>query len=333
MPSFLVTRKMSPELAARVQASVEGRRAAPGATLAPRSISVLRLTLLAVIACALVGYFVARRRADDQLERDRAALLERVRRFSRALSLAEKNTALRVVPWLIREADAYEGDFVAPELRSPGALGKELARPAVFVRGPLASFRGSDSIRERAAASSKDAFVLCLIDPPASKTEKLVRARARRSYAAGPMQKTAHIERLYDAFAGLPFFTPDWEARVRAADRLQLDRLQSNFQRAPLAGAQRAARARRLLFVIDEPSPANVPAELDGERPHHVRIGLLDLATGKALLRLRRYVDPSWLSEATRAEYASAVDSCVLALDVHAAVSGAERAALGASSG
>ncbi|HEY6560627.1 MAG TPA: hypothetical protein VI072_25280 [Polyangiaceae bacterium] len=333
MPSFLVTRKMSPELAARVQASVEGRRAAPGATLAPRSISLLRLMLLAVIGCALVGYFVARRRADDQLERDRAALLERVRRFSRALSPAEKNTALRVVPWLTREAGPYEGDFVAPELQRPGALGKELGRPAVFVRGPLASFRGPESIRERAAASSKDAFVLCLLDPPASKTEKLVRFKARRSYAAGAMQKTGHVERLYDAFAGLPFFAPEWESRVLAADRFQLDKLQGNFQRAPLEGAKRAARAQRLLFAIDEPSATHVPAELDGERPHHVRIGLLDLVTGKALLRLRRHVDPSWVSEATRAEYASAMDSCTLALDVHAAVSGGPSAVLGASSG
>jgi hypothetical protein len=333
MPSFLVTRKMSPELAARVQASVEGRRAAPGATLAPRSLSVLRLTLLAVIGCALIAYFVARRRADDQLERDRAALLERVRRFSRALSPSEKNTAARVVPWLTREAGTYEGDYVAPELQSAGALAKELARPAVFVRGPLASFRGPESIRERAAASSKDAFVLCLVDPPASKTEKLVRVKARRSYAAGAMQRTAHIERLYDAFAGLPFLTPEWESRVRGADRLQLDKLQRNFERAPLEGAKRAARAQRLLLVVDEPSASHVPAELDGERPHHVRIGLFDLASGKALLRLRRHVDPSWVSEATRAEYASAVDSCTLALDVHAAVSGAQSAALGASSG
>jgi hypothetical protein len=37
------------------------------------------------------------------------------------------------------------------------------------------------------------------------------------------------------------------------------------------------------------------------------------------LLRLRRRVDPGWISPAVRAEYASGIDSCVLALDVHAA--------------
>ncbi|HMJ12638.1 MAG TPA: hypothetical protein VK524_14545 [Polyangiaceae bacterium] len=333
MPSFLVTRRMSPELAARVQASVEGRRAAPGRALAPRSISVLRLTVFAVMVCALVGFFVVRERADQQLERDRAALLERVRRYSRALSPTEKSTAARVVPWLTRAAGSYEGDFVAPELQSPGALTIELARAAVYVRGPLASFNGFDSIRDRAAASSKDAFVLCLVDPPASRTEKLVRAKARGSYAAASMRRTAHVQRLYDAFAGLPFFALEWQARVLAADRLQLEKLQRNFEMAPLEGAKHAAKAQRLLFVIDEPASNQVPAELDGERPHHVRVGLVDLATGKPLLSLRRSVDPSWVSEATRAQYASAVDSCTLALDVHAAVLSARSAALGASSG
>lgn len=333
MPSFLVTRRMSPELAARVQASVEGRRAVPGATLGPRAISLFRLAILAVIACALVALFLARRHADQELERERALLLERVRRYSRDLSPEERSITLRVVPWLVGAAGPHERDFVAPELQAPGALEKELARPAVYVRGPLVSFRGADSIRERAAASSKDAFVLCLVDPPASKTEKLVRAKARGSYAAAHMRRTAHVARLYDAFAGLPFSAPEWAAQVRAADRPQLDKLRRNFERAPLEGAKRAAKAQRLLFVIDEPAVSTVPAELDGERPHPVRVGVLDVATGKPLLSLRRHVDPSWVSEATRAEYASAIDSCTLALDVHAAVRADPSAALGASGG
>jgi hypothetical protein len=332
MPSFLVTRKMSPELAARVQASVEGRRAAPGATLAPRSISLLRLTLVAVIVGALATWFAARRQADAQLEADRARLLERVRRHARTLSPTEKHTPFRIVPWPTRAAGTYEGDFVAAGLQRPGALAKELARPAVYVRGPLSSFHGLDSIRDRAPASSNDAFVLCLIDPPSAKTEKLVRAKARSSYAAAHMRATAHVQRLYDAFAGLPFLGPQWESRVVSADRRELDKLQRNFELAPIEGAKRVAKAERLWFVIDEAPLPRVPAELDGERPHDVRVGLLDLATGKPLLRLRRHVDPSWVSEATRAEHASSVDSCTLALDVHAAVASAQTASLGASS-
>jgi hypothetical protein len=331
MASFLVTRKMSPELAARVQASVEGRRAPPGATLAPRSLSLLRLTLFATIVGALAWFVVSRRRAGEELQADRSALLERVRRQSRALSPAEKGMAMRVLPWLARAAGSYEGDFVAPELRAPGAFAKKLGRPSVYLRGPLASFRGVASVRERAAQSSNDAFVLCLLDPPTAKTEKLVRAKARASYANGPqMRQTAHIQRFYDALAGLPFLVSEWEARVLAADRRELDKLQRNFERAPIAGAKRAAKADLFLYALDEPAGTKAPAELDGERPHLVRIGLLDLSTGKALLRLRRHVDPSWVSETTRAEYASAIDSCTLALDVHAAVSTTPGVAVGA---
>ena len=75
-----------------------------------------------------------------------------------------------------------------------------------------------------------------------------------------------------------------------------------------------------MLFAIDEPGEAGVAAELDGERPHQVRIGVVDLAADKVLLRLRRKVDPSWISSNARAEFASGIDSCGLALDVHAAV-------------
>ena len=53
MATLLTTRRMSPELAARVQASVNGRRAAPGARLRPRSVSALRVVAILVIGLAL----------------------------------------------------------------------------------------------------------------------------------------------------------------------------------------------------------------------------------------------------------------------------------------
>jgi hypothetical protein len=55
----------------------------------------------------------------------------------------------------------------------------------------------------------------------------------------------------------------------------------------------------------------------------------VDLRQRKVLLSLRRRVDPSWISVAARAEYASGIDSCALALDVHAAVAGAKAVAAG----
>jgi len=63
------------------------------------------------------------------------------------------------------------------------------------------------------------------------------------------------------------------------------------------------------------------PTEL-GERAHHVRVGLVDLDKEELLLRLRRHVDPSWITPNVRAEYASGIDAGSLAGDVRAAVTG-----------
>jgi hypothetical protein len=66
---------------------------------------------------------------------------------------------------------------------------------------------------------------------------------------------------------------------------------------------------------MDEPDEAG-PADLDGERPHQVRVALIDLRAGKIVLRTRKRVDPNWLAATTRSNFASAVDGCALALDI-----------------
>jgi hypothetical protein len=73
-------------------------------------------------------------------------------------------------------------------------------------------------------------------------------------------------------------------------------------------------------LVVDEPGDAKAAAELDGERPHAVRVIVTDLASDQLQLRFRHDVDPSWLSAGARAEYASGIDSCALALDLRAAL-------------
>jgi predicted RNA binding protein with dsRBD fold (UPF0201 family) len=83
------------------------------------------------------------------------------------------------------------------------------------------------------------------------------------------------------------------------------------------------------LLALDEPGDQGGPTELDGERPHSVRVGLVDLSTKKVLLRMRRHVDPRWLSASARAELASGIDSCELALQVHKAVAGESELAAG----
>ena len=143
------------------------------------------------------------------------------------------------------------------------------------------------------------------------------------AYAGGKRIEapTAHVRRLEEAQLGLPFLTPAWQRDVESTTtRADLERMRVAFERAPIQAAKRAAKAKFLLFAMDEPGVGPGPTELDGERAHPVRVGLVDLSSSKVLLRLRRMVDPSWISAAERAEYSRGLDSCKLALDVHDSV-------------
>jgi hypothetical protein len=339
--TLLVTPKMSPELAARVAASVRGGRAARGARRLSHARGALRMVVLAVIAGSVSLFVLARQSARERFEGDRADLLARIDRQAAALSELEKAAPARIQSWLERCAGQYAGDWVAEELRPPGALGAAFERSTVYVRGPLASFRTSSGLSDAAAASFKDAFPRCLLEPPASRSEKVLLAgargssealhlrpdagapafEARRNVDGGDLVSSSRlgkVERLYPALAALPFLAREWRARVvEASDPRDLDKLRRVFERVPFDAAKRAVSSELLLFAMDEPGDTTGPTELDGERPHHVRIGLVELATSKLLLRLRRRVDPRWLSAPVRAEFASVIDSCALAFDVH----------------
>jgi hypothetical protein len=326
MASFLVTRKMSPELAARVEASVRGQRTRSGSRVPRRTISLFRALALVSSVGLTAWLLLLVHRSHQALAAERATLVARVQRESAALTERQKALVPRVQAWLSDQAGAYAGDSVVDELRGPTRLAAMLTRPAVYIRGPLASFTSPATIAATASASFKDAFVLCLVDPPASRTEKSMLTKARVALAHGPHRAaSAHIERLYDAIRGLPFLAPAWESRVLQAEtRAELAKMRAALEHAPLRAAQRAAKAQLLLFVIDEPGAGPGPTELDGERAHHIRLGLWDLTTEKLLLRLRRHVDPNWISSpVARAEYASGMDACALAYDVRAELAAA----------
>jgi hypothetical protein len=175
-----------------------------------------------------------------------------------------------------------------------------------------------------APSSFKDALLLCLIDPPDARTEKSLKAKARAALSQGKSAASvAHVERLDPLLQALPLLEPAWQKRILMAESAPaLAGYQKLFDVAPIGAAVRAAKARQLLAVLDEPGDPKAPAELDGERAHAVRVTLTDLASGQIRLRYRGSVDPSWLSAAARAEYASGIDGCALALDLRNAVLG-----------
>jgi hypothetical protein len=322
MPTSLTNSRMDPALAARVEASVTGRRTAPGA--APRvrrMISLARLVLVLTAAFAIYSAVTTRQKARTELAQKRLELLEIVQMHAAGVSPTDRGAVTRAEAWLRRLSGAYEGDLVPSELRADGALTAVLARPAIYVRGPIDAFRSPEDIASAAAASAKDALLLCLMHPPAARTERVLLEKVRVAYAGGPSmeEQTANVRRLDEAIVGLPFLQPEWSERVRTVeDAAELARMKRELEHAPIARAKQAAAAKLLVVAIDERGDGKGPTELDGERPHDVRIALVDLAAAKILLRVRKPVDPSWISQAKRPTHASGLDDCALAFDVHA---------------
>jgi hypothetical protein len=262
---------------------------------------------------------LARRRYQQEVGHARALLRETVSAQQASVTTEERTFTARVEPWLIGLGVSYEGDFVANELRPAKALDAALARPSVYVRGPVGAFATSAAIGETASASMRDAFLLCLLDPPAVRAEKIVLSKVRAAYN-GEAKAGEHARRLHEAQAGLRQLLAPWNARIENARELRdLDRIKADLAQVPVAETKRAARAELLIAAMDEADEPG-PADLDGERAHHVRVAVIDLGADRVLLRARKRVDPNWLAASTRSTLASAVDGCTLAFDVRAAV-------------
>jgi hypothetical protein len=325
VPTLLVTRKMSPALAARVQAAVSGRQA-HGRPLK----ALLRLLTLTFVIVSVVGVVRFRQQRAHQLESERAELLSTLEQAGKSLNRGDRELPQRVATAIaLHSTPNYPGDQLPEAPLRDADLTEVLALPTLYVRGPLEALARPDRLSEVAASSSKDAFVLCLLTPPEARTEKALRQKASAAAAQSKstLQTSAHVERLAPLLQALPLLGRDWAERVRSAETSEaLGTLAKLVAAAPLATAVRAAKARQLLLVLDETAAATGPTELDGERAHPVRVVLVDLPGGESRLRFRGKVDPAWLSDQARAAYASGIDSCALALDFRRAVAGGDRA-------
>lgn len=323
MATFLTTRKMSPALAARVEASVRGRPAGQNRA-SPKLVLLLRVLALGTVVTVVVGVVLMVRARGRALDGERAALVAEVRSYSARLGDKDRGMVPRVEAWVLAHAGDYEGDYVAPELRDARALAAAMARPTAYLRGPIESFQSSAGIASAAESSYRDAFVLCLFDPPATRTEKALLRAAAAAFVGGKHLETAsQVERFHSALVAAPFFEPAWEEEVRAADRAALGRLRLAVKRAPLEEALRVLRASLLLTVMDEPKEGDGPTEVDGACRHLVRVAAVDLETEELLFRQRKLVDPAWISSDVRLEYAHGINSCELALELRAALGAA----------
>lgn len=313
---------MSPELRARVMQSIGGRAQPRERRKLPPLMASLRLVSMVVVLGVIALVFQIRAQRQQELDRARAALLLKVRQQASALTVSDRKLPERVNDAVKLHAQAaYVGDSLPQGLRGAGVLAELLALPTVYLRGSREVLSRDGGMAEAAASSWPDAFVLCLLDPPAARTEKELKAKARAAHArGGGMEVSAHVQRLAPVLEVLPLLSRSWQQRIAAAEAPVLHDYQRLYEAAPVQAAVKTTKARQLLLVMDEPGDAKTPAELDGERPHAVRVVLSDLTDGTLQLRFRHDVDPTALSATTRAEYASGVDSCTLALDLRKAL-------------
>jgi hypothetical protein len=323
MPTFLTNPKMSPELAARVESSVTGRRKDPrNRASSARVVSLVRGVTMLVIVAVIAWVLIERQSSARRLQSDRAQLLDTLNKQKASLTERDRGAVTRDEAWLLRSSGAYEGDVVADELRSNG-LTEVLSRPLVYVHGWADAFTNSAGIARATKSSVKDTLLLCLVDPPTARTEAALLGKVRVSYGAGAQleQRTSNVRDLSLANTTLHVLSPAFEQSVVAADDLQqLAKLRTEVERAPIEGGRQALTATVMLIAMDEPGIVVGPSELDGERPHDVRLLVIDLTTDKVLLRTRKHVDPSVWSTASRATYAVGLDECAMAFDVRAAV-------------
>jgi hypothetical protein len=317
MGTFLTNPRMNAALANRVRQSLRRGRSR-GARVDKRWTAAFRVAALAGITLALISLSMLRKREDDRLEHARSTLLATVSQKRAQLSTDDMLTLDRVVTVLLRAPGPYEGDRLANEVRGSDALSAILERPIIYVRGPADAFNDDDALRRAAVLSHPEAFVQCLVNPPRARTEKALFERVRSKSDEGP---ATHMHRLYDLLAGMPLLQPVWKARVKEATKMrELSQLERELGAAKLDETAAAARARLVLFVMDEPGGPGGVTELDGERPHDVRVTLFDLEQRSALLRIRRRVDPSTFSDRARANHASRLDACALSFDIREAV-------------
>jgi hypothetical protein len=316
---------MNPALATRVAASVAGHRNQRSAShAAARWTSWVRFGIIAGVAWLAISIVVSVRRDRAELAHTRATLLAQWQTHSESLAPKDKKFIERVERAIAGLRTTDSSGMVADELPTPGALASTLGRPAVYLRTSLATLDGSPSSIARAAADSgKDTLLLCLIEPPTTLEEKLLLAKARAAMAGGTAQleHTPNVLRLHDAEVGLPMLLDPWRERIQSAkDGRTLQRLERDFRHAPINAAKRAVRSEVLIAVLDEPNDKGSVTELDGEAPHGIRLAIIELDSGRALLRVRRHVDPRWISSHRRPQYARELDGCRFALDVHSAV-------------
>ncbi len=312
MPTFLVSPRMSPALAARVRRSVQGSGTGPLLTRS-RKRALVRAGLVVTLVALAVTLGVSYRNAARTLEAKKGRLLSRI--ASEAAARPPDSTSLlaRASRALVDAATAAASEPVKPTAEM---LARIASRPSLYVRGRTADFTVAQHVAERAADTRKDALLACLLDPPADASlQEKVRAVYRGgAFARPPLER---VRLLHDLVVTSTYLSHDFANRVTAAKQpTRVGELEEIFERAHLERLRESARAELLIYALDEPKLHGTLIEFDGASDHFIRIGVVDLQTAQALVRGRVHAEPRRFQEKSQARYLAGLSDCRAALDL-----------------
>jgi hypothetical protein len=317
--TFLTTPAMHPALRERIERAVSPRRRSrhqAKTTGIPRPFTggagtkVWLLRLFPVLVAAVLGglAFASYRAERRAVADEKSALLHALDERLAQLPRGHEGFVAATDRWIAEAARGTDREDVVA-LKGAAALDGWLRRPAVYVHLSAAAATGdAHAIDEAARASSKDSFLVCLLRPPASPSEKDRLAKVRGVYFGGAKvdDDTANVRRLADAHVGLAAIGPSFAVAARGAEGLSMiTKLRRELDGAPVAEAAKAAAAELFVVVVDEATEA--------------RVLLVDLATKSVLLRVRRSLAEAGASPAATV-HREQLQGCGLAMAVRDAV-------------
>lgn len=283
-------------------------------------------TWFVVLGSFAAGLFAAWLYRERSLESDKQALLAKQRAAVATVGVEWFPLRDAMEKIALDAAGPYKGDFVAPE----AAASAFRTRRGIYLRARLDDAKDAASLRRAAIDSTRDSFAGCLL----RKSDASAAAIARGEPEAGASwhDQPWNLRLAYDATRILG---DDWANEVKGAiDEMHLRVFVQQHEKAereqiPLA-IDIVKQAEFFLLVLDEDVPEAQALVADGgpvtqealqQVRHPARVHVLDLATGKEIVRLRREAEADFVfagERAVRAPHVRAamkrqVNNCALA--------------------
>lgn len=319
MPTLLTTPRMSPELRARIEQSLHSdARSRAGGQSPIQGARLIRVIFALGVVCLSIALFITFKKSRLEFVRAQTDLVQRYERDTEFFNQSYERR-LTFIDALLRDVpEKYPGDVLHASLsKSAAPLFERLEAPFVYVRGPLLGFRRQADRRNTWKDGGPGPFIRCFLMPPSDIKESNLLRHLGKVYE--PRAFRDRFVNLDDAFQGQAFVTSDFEARLKSARHMrELSSLGAALDTADLKAARAFEPVTTFVYVLDEPKSQGVPSDFDGEAEHFMRVEIVDLEKSEVLYRVRRRVDPDWISEKSRLSYSRQLDSCRLAHELHA---------------